>query len=116
MAIATKTGRTIVAQTTGTAGASGTLDLSTALGCLIMARVVNGATPPATGCLVTVNVSRDGVTWRQYAQFRAETTANLITDWPIEMPAPTMRVQVVFGTTSQPVTVDAIAHELTSIA
>lgn len=115
MATANKTGRAIVAATTSTTQTTGSLDITTALGLLIMLRVTNGATGPSTGCLMTINVSTDGSTWRKFRELRANTGNSVETITPVSIPSPAMHVQVVFGTTDQGVTKEAIGHELTSI-
>lgn len=115
MATATKTARTIVASVTDGLSKSGSLDISTALGLLVTARVVNGGTPPSTGCLVTVNVSTDGTNWRKYTSLRAGVTASEVYDFPVSIAGPAMHAQVTFGTTDQSVTKEALGHELTSV-
>jgi hypothetical protein len=119
MAIATKTARTLVASAANAAGASTTSapwNLSTALGAVIQARVSNGATGPTVGCDVQVQASVDQSTWREVTRFSAGTAANGVYDFCVEIPAPILAARVVFvGNTVQPVTVEAIGHELTSI-
>lgn len=113
---ASKTARTIVASQSVTGGASGTLNLSTAFGCLITCRVTNGGSSPSTGCLVTVNVSNDNSTWRKYTEWRAATGISTVSDFAVDLPAPAMYVQVTFGSTSQAVTVEALGQELTNVS
>ena len=119
MAIATKTARTLVAAATNAAGAStasGSWNLATALGAAVQARVTNGPTGPAIGCDVVIQASADQTTWRDVTRFSAGTAANGVYDFCVEIPAPIMAARVVFGgNTVQPVTVEAIGHELTSI-
>lgn len=116
----TKTARTIQSSTSVSAGATqnGTeIDLATALGMAITARVTNGATGPTIGCTAIVEVRESGSgNWRTWAQATAPVTANAVTDFAWDVPATVIRVRVTFtGHTGQAVTVEAIGHELTTI-
>ena len=116
----TKTPRTIQASTSVGAGSTqnGTeVDLSTAAGLLITARVTNGATGPTVGCTVLVEVRESGSgNWRTYAQATAPVTANAVTDFAWDVPPAGIRYRVTFtGHTGQAVTVEAIGHELTTL-
>ena len=115
MATATKTARTIVSSTASSTQTTGTLSLTTALGCTVTTRVVNGGTGPTTGCLVTLNTSNDGSTWRKYAEYRAGVTGSATYDWTIDLPASVMHVQVDFSATSNSVTKTSNGQELTSV-
>jgi hypothetical protein len=119
MATAIKNARTIVASTANAAGSSTTSapwNLATALGAVVQARVVNGATAPGVGCEVVIQASADLATWRDLARFTAGTVAGAAYDFFADIPAPILAARVVFtGNTVQPVTVEATGHELTSI-
>ena len=115
-----KTARTILASTTivpATPQTSAELDLSTALGMLLVATVTNGATGPGAGCLVTVEVRESGSgTWRLFAQGTAGILANAVATFTWDIPPSVIRLRVTFsGNTSQNVTGEAVGHELTSV-
>jgi len=115
----TKTAKTLQASASNTAGSTTTATtwtMTTSYGGVVQARVTNGATGPTVGCSVTVNISVDNSTWRQFAQVTAGTTNNGVYDYAFDLPAPIMYSQVVFsGNTGQAVTVEAYGHELTTI-
>lgn len=117
----TKTARIIVAAATSN-GAGGTttgteVDLSTALGLVVTARVTNGATGPTVACTATVEVRESGsANWRPWAASTAGVTASTVYDFGWDMPAPAIRARVSFsGNTGQAVTVEATGHELTTV-
>ena len=116
---ATKTATTIQSSTTNTAGStqtSSTLDLSTAYGAGIMAKITNGASGPTVACGVTINVSSDGSTWKYFASATAGTTNSAVDTFVFDIPPWAMQVQAVFtGNTGQSVTVEAFAEALTAI-
>lgn len=65
---------------------------------------------------MVVQASVDQVTWRDVTRFSAGTAASGVYDFCVEIPAPILAIRVVFtGNTAQPVTVEAVGHELTSI-
>jgi hypothetical protein len=116
----TKTARTIQASTSVSAGATqngAEIDLATALGMAITARVTNGGTGPTIGCTAIVEVRESGSgSWRTWAQATAPVTASAVTDFAWEVPPAVIRARVTFtGHTGQAVTVEAIGHELTSL-
>lgn len=119
MTTKTSTARTIQAATVNAAGASttrATLNLTTALGLLLMARVTNGATAPTVGCTVLVEVSNDNVNWRQFQAPVGGTDNSGVYDFAIRIPPEVMYLGVTFtGNTGQAVTVEAVGHELTSL-
>jgi len=117
---ATKTARSIIASQTQAALAAavtGAWDLHTALGGLLTVRITNGATGPTIGSTVTVNVSTNNSTWRKLAAVTAGVANSEVDDFPFTIPPETMYVQVsIVGNTGQTVTIEALGHELTSIA
>lgn len=116
---ATKAASTLQASASNTAGGtttSASLNLSTAYGALILAKVTNGATPPTLPCNVTINVSSDGSTWRLYSQQTAGLTASTTYSMAFDIPMSAMFAQAVFsGNTGQPVTVEALAEYVSGI-
>jgi hypothetical protein len=118
--MAAKSGSTLVAAgTSNTAGSTTTgssLDLTTAYGAVIMAAIANGGTGPTIGCSVTINVSSDNSTWKQFATATAGTANSGVYRFTFELPPPVMYAQVVFaGNTGQTVTVEAFAQSLDTI-
>lgn len=116
---ATKSGATLQASASNTAGStttSSSLNLTTAYGAVIMAMITNGGTGPAVGCSVTINVSSDNSTWKQFATATAGTANSGVYRFTFELPPPVMYAQVVFtGNTGQTVTVEAFAQSLDTI-
>ena len=115
-----KTQRTLQSSTSNGAGSTTTgsgVDLSTALGIAITARITNGGTGPTLPCGVTIEVSSDGgTTWRPWASGTAGTANNAVYDFSFDIPPAVMRARSVFtGNTGQAVTVEAFGHELTSL-
>ena len=119
MALATKTARTF--QTSASNSAAGTttgsaVTLTTALGCLITAKITNGATGPTVGCDFVVEVSNDNSAWKTYSRQTAGTANNLVSEFAVDLPPATMYARSKFtGNTAQAVTVEAFGHELTSL-
>lgn len=117
---ATKTERTIQSSVSNSAGGtttSGAVDLSTALGMVVVGRITNGATGPTAGCAMEVQVSTDGSTWRTFSKQTAGTDDSESYDFIVELPAAVMQMRVVFeGNTDEAVTVEAVGHELTKLA
>lgn len=116
----TKTARTLKASGSLAAGATenGTaIDLSTALGGLLTAKITNGATGPTIPCSLYVEVSADaGSSWKLFRQFTALLGNSIVTEFAIDIPASVMEVRARFtGNTAQAVTVEAYLQELTSI-
>jgi hypothetical protein len=119
MATATKTAITIQAATANAASGSTTSapwNLATALGGVIQARISNGGSAPTLGCDLLVQISTDGVIWRDFSRQSAGNSAGTTYDFVVELPAPILQARVVFsGNTGQAVTVEALGHELTAI-
>jgi hypothetical protein len=117
----TKTARVIVAAgTSNAAGGSTTgteVDLSTALGLAVTARVTNGGTAPTIGCTATVEVRESGSgPWRTWGAATGGLLASGVYDFAFDLPPPIMRARVSFsGNTGQAVTVEATGHELTTV-
>ena len=120
MATATKNLRTIVAaSTSNTSGSTTTgtaINLTTALGGLLTAKITNGGTGPTVACDLVIEVSGDNTNWKTFARFRHTTANNDVGEWAVNIPVGTMYVRAVFtGNTVQAVTVEAFLQELTSI-
>lgn len=124
----TKNARTIVsAGTSNAAGATtrGTVDLRTAQGGLLTAKVINGATGPSSPPTMTVSVAHntgatpaaaaEGVDWKRLYQFAGDTAANSVSQWSVDVPAGVMHLQVEFtDNAGQAVTCEAFLSEITS--
>jgi hypothetical protein len=118
MATATKNARTIVASVSllAAGSTSGTLNLTTALGCLVTIRITPAGTL-TVGATVAINVSTDNSTWRPLATYTSGLVSGTNYDFGYEMASATMYLQVSFtGATGAACTVEATGHELTSIA
>ena len=117
---ATTTARTFQASTSNSAGSTATgssVDLRTALGCLVTAKVTNGATGPTVPCSVRVDVSTDNSAWKTFALATAQVGNSIVTEFAFDLPASVMYARTVFtGNTAQAVTVEAFGHELTSLS
>lgn len=74
-------------------------------------RVANGATPPTSGCLVTV-FEKHGADRVKLFSVRAGTVANGIDEWPIEIDPACSGIEVDFGATDQVVTKTLAGTEL----
>lgn len=119
---------TIVASGSNAAGATtrGTADLRGHHGGLLTAKIINAATGPTVQCVATVLISHtsgatpaaagEGADWKTYAVLGGGgTAANGVTPMSIVLP-PCAHVQVEFtGNTGQPVTVEALMTEYTSL-
>lgn len=116
---ATKTSRTILASVSNAAGSTtnGTqLDLSTAYGALICAKISNGATGPTLGCDFIVYVGESTGIKREFSRQTAPTTNSAVTEFVVEVPPSAIFVNVTFtGNTGQAVTVECYAQELSSL-
>lgn len=116
---ATKTGSTIQASASNTAGGtttSSSLDLTTAYGAGIMAKITNGATGPTVGCTATVDVSSDNATWKYFQSATAGVTNSAVYPFAFDIPPWVIYARIVFsGNTGQTVTVEAFAETLTTI-
>lgn len=116
---ATKTGSTIQSSASNTAGStttSSSLDLTTAYGAGIMAKITNGGTGPTVGCTVTINVSSDNSTWKYFQAATAGVANSAVYAFAFDLPPWVMYAQAVFtGNTGQTVTVEAFAETLTGI-
>lgn len=116
---AVKAATTLQASATNGAGAtttSSSVNLTTAYGATILAKITNGSTAPTTPCAATVNVSPDGSTWRMYAQQTAGLASSGIYPMAFDLPLSIMYAQVVFsGNTGQVVTIEALCEYVTGI-
>jgi hypothetical protein len=116
---ATKASATIQASTTNGAGATtnGTeLDLSTAYGALVCAKITNGGTGPTIGCDFVVYVGEGTGTKREFSRQTAGLTNSGVYEFVVEIPPAAMFINVTFtGNTGQTVTVECYAQKLTGI-
>lgn len=115
----TKAAATMQASASNAAAATTTstsVNLTTAYGAVILAKVTNGATGPTLPCSVTVNVSSDNATWKVYATQAAGTTLSTAYPMAFDIPMAVMYAQVVFtGNSAQAVTVEAFVEYVTAI-
>jgi uncharacterized membrane protein len=118
---ATKVGSTLVASVASTAGSAlnaqaGSKDLTTAYGAVITAKVTNGATGPTIACVVEIDYSVDGTTWKIAQQVTASLGNSVVATFVFEIPVKVMWVRIGFGgNTGQAVTVEAQIHVVTAI-
>jgi len=120
MATATKNARTIQASASNGAGSTTTgsaINLTTALGGVIVWKVTNGATGPTVACTVTLQLSHDNSTWYDVAIYLTLTGNNVVSSgaWPLGVGVMYARVKF-SGNTVQAVTVEAYLMEATSIS
>lgn len=124
MAIATKTKVSLEVSTTVSAG-SGDIytgssnDLSTALGALITASIINGATPPSAFDYVVDASAAAAGPWFEISRTANSTTGSATTFFTVVAPTAAMylriRLNVPSGSSTEDVTLNAEIHELTSI-
>lgn len=119
MATAVKNLRTITAAGTSNGAGSTTtgtaVNLTTAFGGVVTAKVTNGATGPTVGCSVLFDISGDNANWKNVNTVVAAIGNNVVSEYTWEVPAGVMYVRVKFtGNTFQAVTVEAFLQELTS--
>lgn len=118
---ATKTAKTFQSPVSNTSGSTTTgtaVNLTTGYGCLVTAKITNGATGPTVACDFVVNVSNDNFSADLIEVFRATagTANNGIYYFSFELPACVMYANTVFtGNTGQAVTVQCTGEELTTI-
>lgn len=124
---AVKTARTIIASATSNAAGSttrGTVDLRTAMGGVLTARITNGATGPTVQAVVNVLIAHNagatptagsqGSDWKLLTAFAGGTTANAVTEQAVFIDPAVMHVCVeVTGNTGQAVTCEAFLSEFT---
>jgi len=115
---ASKTSRTIRTSVSNGAGSStnGTeLNLSTAYGALLCAKLTNG-TAPTIACDFVVYIGESTGTKREFSRQTASKVLNAITEFVVEIPPSAMFVNVTFiGNTGTAVTVECFGQELTGI-
>lgn len=115
----TKTSRTLQSSATNAAAATTTgsaVDLTTALGGTLTAKITNGATGPTLPASLFIEVSEDNSNWKLFRQYTALLGNSIVTEFAVEVPASVMYIRSRFsGNTAQGVTVEAFLHELTSI-
>jgi len=123
----TKTARTVIASASNTAGSTtrGTVDLRTAYGGFLTAKITNGATGPTVQCTcnflvahtasTTPTAASAGSDWKTVWSFGGGTTNSAITEQTWDVPAGVMHLEVEFtGNTAQTVTVEAYFSEITN--
>ncbi len=120
MATATKTLRSLVAAATvnaaGTTTNGTTWNLTTALGGLMTAKIINGGSAPNVACDFVVQVSADGTSWKEFSRQTASKTLSVATEFTCTLPIGTMYARPVFvGNTGNDVSVEAYGHELTAV-
>ncbi len=127
MSTATKTARILVASTSNGAGSTtrGLVDLTTAFGGTLTAKISNGGTGPTVQAVVNVLIAHDatqpadgsaGSYWKTIFSAGNGTAANTVGEWCLDIPIGVMQLEVEFtGNTSQAVTVEAYFSELTSV-
>lgn len=123
----TKTARTVVSSASNTAGSKtrGTVDLRTAYGGFLTAKITNGATGPTVQCTcnflvahtasATPTAASAGSDWKTEWSFGGGSTNSAITEQTWDVPAGVMHLEVEFtGNTGQAVTVEAYFSEITN--
>lgn len=119
MATATKAAVTFQASASNTAGSTLTgsaIDLTTALGCVVMGKITNGGTGPTIGCDFVVQVSEDNSTFREFARATAPVTNSAVTEFAVRLPKEIMYAKTVFtGNTGQTVTCESYGQKVSSI-
>lgn len=124
----TKTARTLVAASTSNAAGSttrGTVDLRTAYGGFLTAKITNGATGPTVQCICNLLVAHNasstptaasaGSDWKTVWSFGGGTTNSAITEQTWDVPSGVMHLEVEFtGNTGQDVTVESYFSEVTN--
>jgi hypothetical protein len=123
----TKAARTVVSSSSNTDGSTtrGTLDLRTALGGFLTAKITNGATGPTVQCTCSLLVAHTasatpaaasaGADWKTVWSFGGGMTNNAITEQSWDIPPGVMHLEVEFaGNTGQTVTVEAFVSEVSS--
>lgn len=123
----TKTARTVIASASNTAGSTtrGTVDLRTAYGGFLTAKITNGATGPTVQCTCNLLVAHNdsttptaasaGSDWKTVWSFGGGTTNSAMTEQTWDVPTGVMHLEVEFtGNTAQTVTVEAYFSEITN--
>lgn len=124
----TKTARTLVAAGTSNAAGSttrGTVDLRTAYGGFLTAKITNGGIGPTVQCTANFLVAHNagttptaasrGADWKTVWSFGGGTTNSAITEQTWDVPSGVMHLEVEFtGNTGQAVTVEAYFSEVTN--
>ena len=125
--VLTKNARTVVASASNAAGATthGTVDLRTAYGGFLTAKITNGSTGPTNQCVcnfliahnagATPTAASAGADWKTVWSFGGGTANSAITEQTWDVPAGVMHLEVEFtGNTGQAVTVEAFFSEVTN--
>lgn len=117
----TKTAKTFQTSASNTAGSTttgSTVSLTTSYGCLMTAKITNGATGPTVACDFIVEVSNDNFSSDTKEVYRATAsiTNSAVHYFAFELPASVMYARSKFsGNTGQTVTVECTGEELTTI-
>ncbi len=117
---ATKNLRTIIAAgTSNSAGGTTTgtvVDLRTAYGGLLTAKITNGGTGPSAPAAVKVYTSGDNSNFKLLCTLTGDTASASVNEWPVEIPPGVMYLRAdVTGNTGQAVTCEAFLQELTAV-
>ena len=122
MATAVKDAVTFQTSTTHATSTSDTtpssVDLSTSLGCVITAEIINAAATFTAGCYVIVQVSNDNSDFMEYARATAGLGSGTTYTFTFVLPAAIKYAKVIFGGntgTSADCTVEADGIKITSI-
>lgn len=121
----TKENKVLLASATSPAGAStkispgrtGTgLDCTTYYGGELLYRITNGASAPTTSCMITFQVSSDGLNWFDYYTIGSDITANSISSGALVLDRGVMWIRAVsYGNQTNPVTVEVQATVITGV-
>jgi len=123
----TKTARTVVSSSSNTAGSTtrGTVDLRTAYGGFLTAKITNGATGPTVQCTcnflvahtasATPTAASAGSDWKTVWSFGGGSANAAVTEQTWDIPPGVMHLEVEFtGNTGQTVTVESFLSEVTN--
>lgn len=107
----TKTAYAVTASASVAAAGSNTssaIDLTTEKGCVITAKITNGATGPTVPCTCYIEVSNDNTNWKIWRSGQGDTTASIVRTFAFTLPKEIMYARVRFtDNTVQAVTVEA---------
>lgn len=119
MATAVKTAVTFQASASNAAGATTTgssVDLTTAFGAILTAKITNGATGPTVAASFTTEISHDNSAWKIYSKQTAGVTNSAVYEFTVDLPPAVPYARSKFSeNTGQACTVESLATKLTSI-
>jgi hypothetical protein len=86
-------------------------------GATVTAKITNGASPPAVGCTIELQISTDGVNWRYYDQMIGDIVASSGGTGTFQRLAPEIQYvsAIAYGNTNFAVTVDGEISKLTGL-